>query len=75
MSESTRPKLNRFRYAAMLLGALALWPYRSRIAAIATAERVWDIEKYDYAWKVEDGVSEGEINAGLNQRKQKVLRI
>lgn len=49
MIESTRPKLNRFRYAAMLAGALAVvaLPFVG-LAAVASAEKVWDIETYDY---------------------------
>ena len=49
MSGSTHPKLNRFKYAAMLLGALAVAAFPSvGFAAVASAEKVWDIETYDY---------------------------
>jgi hypothetical protein len=49
--ESARPKLNRFKYAAPLLGALAVaaFPFVG-LPAVATAEPnsgVWDIERYD----------------------------
>jgi hypothetical protein len=49
MIESTRPKLNRFKYAAMLLGALAVAAFPSiGPAAVAAAEPgTWDIEEYD----------------------------
>ena len=47
MIQSTRPKLNRFKYAAMLLGAMAVAATPLAYPAIATAERVWDIEDYD----------------------------
>ena len=47
MIESAGPKLARFKYAAMLLGALAVAATPLAYPAIATAERVWDIEDYD----------------------------
>lgn len=50
MIESASPKLARFKYAAMLLGALAVAAFPSvGLAAVATAEpKFWDIETYDY---------------------------
>jgi hypothetical protein len=54
--ESTRPKLNRLKYAAMLLGALAVAATPLANPAIATAQRVWDIEYFDTcrdAWLAE----------------------
>jgi hypothetical protein len=49
MIESARPKLNRSKYAAMLVGALAVAAFPSvGFAAVASAEKVWDIETYDY---------------------------
>ena len=51
MIEVTRPKLNRFKYAAMLLGAMAVAGTPLAYPAIATAEPnsgVWDIDTYDY---------------------------
>jgi hypothetical protein len=47
--ESARPKLNRCRYAALLVGVLAVAAVPSvGFAAVASAEKVWDIETYDY---------------------------
>jgi hypothetical protein len=47
--ESTRPKRHRVRYAAMLLAAAAGAAFPSvGLAAVAGAEKVWDIETYDY---------------------------
>jgi hypothetical protein len=47
--EPSRPRLNRSTYAAMLVGALAVAALASvEFAAVATAEKVWDIETYDY---------------------------
>jgi hypothetical protein len=40
-------KLNRFKYAAMLLGAMAVAGTPLAYPAIATAERVLDVEQYD----------------------------
>ena len=51
MIEVTRPRLNRFKYAAMLLGAMAVAGTPLAYPAIATAEPnnsgTWDIERYD----------------------------
>lgn len=49
MIESTRPKLNPFKHAAVLLGALAFAASPSvGLPAVATAEPgTWDIERYD----------------------------
>jgi hypothetical protein len=46
MIQSTRPKLNRFKYAAMLVGALAVAATPLAYPAVATAQRYWDIELY-----------------------------
>ena len=47
--DATRPRLNRSQYAAMLVGALAVTAFPSvGFAAVASAEKVWDIETYDY---------------------------
>jgi len=52
MIESTRPKLNRFKYAGMLLGALAVAAFPPvGLTAVATAEREWDIGAYDQCIK------------------------
>ena len=51
MIESTRPKVNRFKYAAMLLGAVAVAATPLAYPAIATAEREWDIVAYDQCIK------------------------
>ena len=70
MIESTAPKLNRVKYAAMLLGALAVAATPLAYPAIATAEKVWDIENYDDCvdGQAYDRVSEISIN------DQKLLR-
>jgi hypothetical protein len=51
MTEPTRPKLNRFKYAAMLLGAMAVAAFPSvGLTAVATAEPdsgTWDLEDYE----------------------------
>jgi hypothetical protein len=62
MTELTGPKLNRVKYAAMVLGAAAIAAVPSvGLAAVATAEppRSWDIEDYDncledFAWMIMD---------------------
>ncbi len=56
MIESTRPKLNRLKYAAMLAGAMAVAAFPLAYPAIATAERVWDIELYD--WCMDQGAED-----------------
>src|ERR1044072_2830537 len=49
MIESDRPIRNRIKYAAMLAGATAVVAFPSAgFAAVANAEKVWDIETYDY---------------------------
>ncbi len=56
MTEPTRPKLNRFKYAATLLGALVVTAAAFAHPAIATAQRYWDIEYFDTcrdAWYAE----------------------
>ena len=48
MIESTRPKLNRFKYAAMLAGAMAVAAFpHAGLTAVASAQRVLDVETYD----------------------------
>ena len=49
MIESARPKPSRFKYAAMLAGAMAVVAFPSvGLAAVATAQAgTWDIEEYD----------------------------
>jgi hypothetical protein len=62
MTESTHPKLNRVKYAAMILGTAAVMAVPSvELAAVATAEPApsWDIEEYDncidaFAWQQMD---------------------
>jgi hypothetical protein len=47
--EPTRPRLDRSEYAAMLVGAVAVAAFPSvGFASVASAEKVWDIETYDY---------------------------
>jgi len=51
MIESTRPRLNRVKYAAMLLGAVAVAAFPpAGLSAVASAERVWDLDKYQECW-------------------------
>ena len=67
MIGSTRPKLNRFKYAAMLAGALAVVALPSvGLAAVASAEKVWDIETYDDCLA---GFSNDQINDSINKQK------
>ena len=51
MIEVTRPKLNRFKYAAMLLGAMAVAGTPLAHPAIATAQPnnsgTWDMERFE----------------------------
>jgi hypothetical protein len=47
MTESTRPKRNPFKYAAVLLGAAAIAAAPLASPAIASAQKYWDIEEYD----------------------------
>src|SRR5512135_3631870 len=51
MTASARPKLNRFKYAAMLTGAVAVVAFPSAgPAAVASAEPdsgTWDLEDYE----------------------------
>ena len=77
MIEPTRPKLNRFKYAAMLAGALTVAASPSvGFTAVATAEsKTWDIENYDDCLA---GSSQDQINNSINDQKlftQGVLRI
>ncbi|HEX3286068.1 MAG TPA: hypothetical protein VHT50_15775 [Mycobacterium sp.] len=51
MTELTRPKPNRFKYSAMLLGVMAVAAAPIASPAIATAQRVWDIEDYDKCYE------------------------
>ena len=46
MSGSTRPKLNRFKYAAILLGAGAVAAAQLASPAIASAQKYWDVVDY-----------------------------
>ncbi len=66
MIESTRPKQNRFKYAAMLLGAFAVAAAALANPAIAAAERVWDIEFYD---KCMEGTSVNPLDDSINYQR------
>ena len=47
--ESARSKLSRFKYTALLLAAVAAAAFPpAGLTAVASAEKVWDIETYDY---------------------------
>jgi hypothetical protein len=47
--EPARPKLSRVKYTAMLLAAVAAAAFPpAGLTAVASAEKVWDIETYDY---------------------------
>jgi hypothetical protein len=51
----------------MLLGALAVAALPpAGLSAVASAERVWDLEKYQ---ECKDGVSGDQLNYSLNQQK------
>lgn len=67
MIESARPKLSRFKYAAMLLGALAVAATPLAYPAIATAERVWDIEFYDDCL---NGMSYDQMDYSIEDQKR-----
>jgi hypothetical protein len=47
MIETTHPKSNRFKYAAMVLGALAVAATPLAYPAVANAQPVLDVESYD----------------------------
>jgi hypothetical protein len=48
VSEPTRPKLNRFKYAVMLAGAMAVAAFpHAGLTAVASAQKVLDIETYE----------------------------
>ena len=68
MIEPTRPKLNRFKYAAMLAGALTVAASPSvGFTAVATAEsKTWDIENYDDCLA---GLSHDQMNNSINDQK------
>jgi hypothetical protein len=54
MTELTRPKPNRFKYAAMLLGAAAIAAAPLASPAITTAQPnsgTWDLEAWDDCWR------------------------
>jgi hypothetical protein len=60
--EPTRPKLNRFKYAAMLAGAIAAFPHDG-LTAVASAQKVLDIETYDdCVQNIKDSLAKGTIH-------------
>jgi hypothetical protein len=63
--QSTAPKVNRVKYAAMLLGALAVAAAPLAYPASATAERVWDIEMYDYCMEI---TTEDQLDVSIAQQ-------
>jgi hypothetical protein len=66
MTEPTRPKLNRFKYAAMLAGAVSIAALTSvGFAAVASAEKVWDIEFYDDCL---NGLSGDQMNHSIEEQ-------
>ena len=67
MIQSTAPKVNRVKYAAMLLGALAVAATPLAYPAIATAERVWDIEFYDSCL---NGMSWDQMDYSIEDQKR-----
>ncbi|WP_142392533.1 hypothetical protein [Mycobacterium sp. 3519A] len=67
MTKSTRPKPSRFKYAAVLLGALAVGASPLAYPAVATAEKVWDIELYDSCM---EGTSGNQMDYSINQQKE-----
>jgi hypothetical protein len=72
MIASTNPKLNRFKYAAMLAGAMAVAVTPLAYAPVATAQKVWDIEAYDnctfglenWRWEYWDEMKKCCLNSG-----------
>jgi len=68
MIASTNRKPNRFKYAAMLLGAMAVAAAPLASPAIATAERnTWDIEKYDQCVAEKKLLLPADISEGLER--------
>jgi hypothetical protein len=67
MTGSSGPNLNRCKYAAMLVGTLAVVAFPSvGLAAVATAQPgVWDIEEYDDCY--DDLNKDGQISNGERQ--------
>jgi len=65
MIESTRRKLSRPKYAAVLVGALAVAAFSN--TAVASAEKVWDIEWYDDCMA---GFSHDQMNESINDIKR-----
>ncbi len=66
MIQSTAPKVNRVKYAAMLLGALAVAATPLAYPASATAQRVWDIEDYDNCVADQTG---SQLDLSINDQK------
>jgi hypothetical protein len=65
MIESTRRKMSRAEYAAMLVGALAVAAFSN--TGVASAEKVWDIEWYDDCMA---GFSHDQMNESINDIKR-----
>jgi hypothetical protein len=67
MIKPTRPKPSRFKYVAMLAGALAVAAFPPiGLTAVATAEKVWDIETYDDCTA---GLSYDQMKYSINEQK------
>jgi hypothetical protein len=65
--EVTRPKLNRFKYSAMLLAAVAVAAFPpAGLTAVASAEKVWDIEDYDNCMADQTG---NQLDLSINDQK------
>lgn len=64
MIEPTRPKLNRFKYAAMLAGAMAVAAFpHAGLTAVASAQKVLDVETYDNCVQnIKDSLASGTIH-------------
>ena len=66
MIDSTRPKPNRVKYAAMLLGAAAVVAAPLASPAIASAQKYLDIENYEDCM---NGLSNDQMHDSLNDQR------
>jgi hypothetical protein len=64
MTEPTRPKPNRFKYAAMLAGVMAIAAFpHAGLTAVASAQQVLDVETYDNCVQnIKDSLAKGTIH-------------
>ena len=66
MIKPTRPKLNRFKYAAMLAGAMAVVAFpHAGLTAVASAQKVLDVAPYDNcAQNIKDSLAVSTVSQG-----------